>query len=100
MTSNLFVPAGVEARYHVKVPMRDGVALSADIYSPAAGPGPFPAILSRTPYDNTVETMVDSAVFSAQHGYASVLQDTRGRNDSDGEWYPWINEFNDGHDSI
>ena len=100
MTSNLFVPAGVEARYHVKVPMRDGVLLSADIYSPAGGASPFPAILARTPYDNTAEQMVDTAVFFAQHGCVFVAQDVRGRNDSDGEFYPWINEFNDGHDTI
>ena len=98
--SRFLLPAGVSARYNVKVPMRDGVKMSADIFFPEKRDGPFPVVLSRTPYDNTVETMVDSAVFYAQHGYASVLQDVRGRNDSEGEFYPWVNEFKDGHDTI
>ena len=100
MSSSFLLPAGVTASYNVKVPMRDRVNLSSDIYFPKGEDGPFPVVFSRTPYDNTTETMVDSAVFFAQHGYASVLQDTRGRNDSDGDFYPWVNEFNDGHDSI
>ena len=100
MSSSFLLPAGVEARYNVKMPMRDGVNLSADIFFPKDQVEPFPVIFSRTPYDNTAEAMVDSAVFYAQNGYVFVAQDARGRNDSDGEFYPWVNEFNDGHDSI
>ena len=100
MTQNLLLPAGVRSRYNVKVPMRDGVNLSADIYLPKDNPGPLPVVLSRTPYDNMDENMVDSAVFFAQNGYAFVAQDVRGRFDSDGEYYPWVNEFNDGHDTV
>ena len=100
MTQNLLLPAGVKSRYNVKVPMRDGVQLSADIYLPKDSPGPLPVVLSRTPYDNMDENMVDSAVFFAQNGYAFVAQDVRGRFDSDGEYYPWVNEFNDGHDTV
>ena len=36
------------AAYNTKIPMRDGIHLSADIYFPS-GSGPFPSILSRTP---------------------------------------------------
>ena len=36
---------------NLKVPMRDGVLLSADVYRPA-GVARAPAILYRTPYDN------------------------------------------------
>ena len=100
MTQNLLLPAGVKSRYNVKVPMRDGVHLSADIYLPKDSQGPLPVVLSRTPYDNMDENMVDSAVFFAQNGYAFVAQDVRGRFDSDGEYYPWVNEFNDGHDTV
>ena len=100
MSSNVFLPDGVEARYNVKVPMRDGVKLSADIYFPQGRTGPLPAVLSRTPYDNTDERMVNSAIFHSQHGYVFVAQDARGRNDSEGEFHPWINEFNDGHDTV
>ena len=100
MNRNLFIPAGVRARYDVKVPMRDGVSLSADIYFPTDPAGPYPVVLSRTPYDNTNERTVDDAVFFAQHGYAYVAQDVRGRHDSDGVFEPWTNEFDDGHDTI
>ena len=99
MGQNLFVPAGVEARYDVKIPMRDGVSLSADLYFPSGTAGPFPVILSRTPYDNVNQRMADDAVFFAQHGYVFVAQDVRGRHDSDGVFEPWSNEFNDGHDT-
>ena len=100
MSQNVFLPAGVEARYNVKIPMRDGVNLSGDIYFPKGQSGPFPVVFSRTPYDNMAEAMIDSAIFFAQHGYTFVAQDARGRNDSEGDFYPWVNEFNDGHDSI
>ena len=100
MTLNIFRPAGVEIQYNVKMPMRDGVNLSGDIYLPSGGSGPYPALLSRTPYDNMADAGIESAIYFAQHGYVYLLQDTRGRNDSDGEWYPWVNESRDGHDSI
>ena len=41
----------------VRVPMRDGVKLSTDVYLPE-GPGPFPVILIRTPYSNNVDYQV------------------------------------------
>lgn len=100
MEPNLFVPAGIRVRYDVKVIMRDEVSLSADIYFPKASCYPYPVVLSRTPYDNTNEGIVNDAVFFAQHGYVFVAQDVRGRHDSDGVFEPWANEFNDGHDTI
>ncbi len=100
MTLNVFLPDGVETRYNVKATMRDGVNLSADIYYPRNRHEALPVILSRTPYDNMNERMVNSAIFYAQQGYIFVAQDTRGRNDSEGEFHPWVNEFNDGHDTV
>lgn len=100
MVQSHLLPAGVEARFNVKVPMRDGTNLSADIYFPKGQEGPFPTILTRTPYDNMREGYLDSAVFYPQNGYAYVAQDARGRNDSDGEFHPWVNEFNDGYDTV
>lgn len=100
MTRSAFLPAGVEVKYDVKAPMRDGVELSADIYFPRDLPGPFPVVLSRTPYDNMSEAAIDNGAFFAQHGYVFMAQDARGRNDSDGEFHPWVNEFNDGHDTV
>ena len=100
MNLNVFRPAGWEARYNVKVPMRDGVSLSCDIYSPRGQSGPFPVILVRTPYNNMTEREVETGEFFVQHGYVYVIQDVRGRNDSEGDFYPWVDEFNDGHDAI
>jgi uncharacterized protein len=91
-------PSTVRVLNDVPVPMRDGISLSADIYLPAGEPGPFPVILSRTPYDNN--TLVDMGFFWAQHGYVSVAQDVRGRYDSLGDFVPWDNETEDGYDTI
>ena len=73
----------------VKVPMRDGVQLSADIYLPEAT-GPFPAVLMRTPYDNNTDVLIQKGRRLANHGYACVVQDCRGRFDSEGSYYPFV----------
>lgn len=87
--------------WDVCVPMRDGLRLSADIYLPPEEvEGPYPTILQRTPYDNTMELWVKIATFFAEHGYAFVSQDVRGRHDSEGEWYPFFNEGPDGYDTV
>ena len=82
----------------VKVPMRDGVLLSADIYRPQAD-GPFPSLLVRTIYDNQWDRYLAWAVRFVERGYAVVLQDCRGRHDSDGAWEPYIHEAEDGYDT-
>jgi hypothetical protein len=87
--------------WDVKVPMRDDVKLSADIYLPPEDTeGSYPAILARTPYDNTMKLLVETAKFFASNGYAYVIQDVRGRCDSEGDWYPFFNEGPDGYDTI
>ena len=87
---------GVRTVLDVKIPMRDGVKLSADIYFPV-GDGPFPVILVRTPYDNA--PLVDKGLFYAKNGYVYVAQDCRGRYDSEGVFYPWHQEVEDGYDT-
>jgi putative CocE/NonD family hydrolase len=88
--------------WDVKVPMRDDVLLSTDIYFPAGGPdgGPYPVVVARTPYDNLNPVYVEGAQYLAEHGYVSVLQDVRGRHDSDGDWVPFRNEGPDGYDTV
>ena len=83
-----------------RAPMRDGIELSADIYLPPTGDGPWPVILQRTPYDNTTRLWTDIALYFAGRGYAFVSQDVRGRCDSEGEFEPFVNEGPDGHDTI
>jgi uncharacterized protein len=86
----------------IRVPMRDGVELSADVYLPRAD-GSWPVILIRTPYGDIAETeqgWVAEGTFFARRGYAVVVQDVRGRFDSGGEWTPWVHEICDGADSV
>jgi putative CocE/NonD family hydrolase len=80
----------------VRVKMRDGIALVADVYRPEAE-GRFPVLLQRTPYNRAEPA---SGVRLASHGYVVVLQDTRGRYASEGEFYPFRNEGRDGFDTV
>ena len=86
---------------NIPVPMRDGVTLYADVYRPE-GDGPYPTILQRTPYDKTTaltNTMLDP-IRAAQAGFAVVIQDTRGRHASEGEFYAFRDDPNDGYDTV
>ena len=78
--------------------MRDGVHPSTDVYLPAAEE-PVAAILVRTPYNNSDDYYMDQMRFYVRHGYAFVVQDCRGRFDSEGEFRPWFNEAADGFDT-
>ncbi|GJM13178.1 MAG: esterase [Pseudohongiella sp.] len=79
------------------VAMRDGVKLATNIYLPE-GEGPWPTVLTRTPYDK------DGADRSAQayneRGYVLVSQDTRGRYDSEGVDQPFEVDMPDGYDTV
>jgi putative CocE/NonD family hydrolase len=93
------VTVAVRCEANLRVPMRDGVTLSADVYLPA-GAGPHPALVARTPYNkNTAEASAHGRRY-AGHGYAFVWIDVRGRGDSDGEFTPYRHEGPDGHDAI
>ncbi len=85
---------------NVPVPMRDGIVLRANVWHPATE-GPFPTLVYRTPYgkDNT-ETWYTTHLRAVERGYAVVIQDVRGRYESEGEFFPYINEGHDGFDSI
>ena len=76
---------------------RDGVVLRADIYRPAAE-GKYPVLLERTPYNK--DGAVPFAMRAVSRGYMVVVQDVRGRYSSDGDWYPFKNEMNDGYDTV
>ena len=87
-----------DIKIDVQVPMSDGVNLSTDVYLPKSD-GPFPALLVRTIYDNQSPNLIEAAERFVDRGYAVVMQDCRGRFDSDGEWQPYVNEAQDGHDT-
>jgi uncharacterized protein len=89
----------VIAQNNVPMRTRDGVTLYADIYRPRAD-GKFPVILMRTPYDKSVSWAVTPAYQIAAHGYIAVVQDVRGRYTSEGEWYTFRHESDDGYDAV
>ncbi len=77
--------------------MRDGVTLRADVCRPKAD-GKFPVLLTRTPYDK--REVIDFCLKGAARGYVVVVQDVRGRYASEGDWYPFKYETQDGYDTV
>ena len=82
---------------NAKIPMRDGVKLTSDIYRPDAE-GTFPVVLVRTPYKKEMNEL--QARYFARRGYIYAVQDCRGRFSSPGKWNPFFNEPQDGYDTI
>jgi putative CocE/NonD family hydrolase len=92
---------GVNIDFDVPATMRDGVVLRANVYRPADD-GLWPVLLTRTPYSK--DAPLTSATFDpvrvAAAGFIVVVQDTRGRFASEGEWCPFDFERKDGYDSV
>jgi len=87
----------VAVEHNVVMKTRDGVALRADLYHPV-GDGKYPVLLQRTPYNKA--NVADFGRGAAEKGYMVVVQDVRGRYASDGDWYTFKNEMNDGYDTV
>jgi len=102
-------------RRTLRVPMRDGIHLAADLYS--ASPEPeataLPVLLERTPYgrrtqrgsdqdrsDAPVPRPEDIARHFTEARYHVVRQDCRGRGDSEGTFVKYLGEGPDGADTI
>jgi len=85
----------------VPVSMRDGATLVADIYRPK-GDGIWPVLLMRTAYGRDVASSLVYAhpAWFARHGFIVVIQDVRGRGGSEGSYYPFKYEREDGYDSV
>ncbi|MDQ0496583.1 CocE/NonD family hydrolase [Paenibacillus brasilensis] len=81
------------------VPMRDGVNLNTIVTLPEEG-SPWPVILNRNPYPFMQADFLEQAKFWAGHGFAFVLQECRGRGQSEGEWIPFVHEIEDGLDTL
>lgn len=86
---------GVPVR-NLMVPMRDGVRLGTDVYLPKAE-GKFPVLLTRTPYNKAGSAPAVAPFVAA--GYAVVVQDVRGRYQSEGSWVPVRDDPHDGFDT-
>jgi len=90
-TYEVTIERGVAAK------MRDGIVLRADVYRPKAD-GKFPVLLQRTPYNKS--NGVTFGVRAAARGFVVIFQDVRGRYSSEGEWYTFKHEPDDGYDSV
>lgn len=111
------IAADVVVHRDIMVAMRDGVRLATDVYLPARD-GRFtgearPVIFERTPYDKagtprTELSVADPKPMSREElalrlvreGYAVVWQDCRGRYGSEGTFTKYVNEAEDGYDSM
>ena len=95
---------GVIAERNLMMPMRDGVRLATDLYFPASdgvrAEGQFPVILERTPYNKDAPRQVTKGKYFARRGYVCVIQDVRGRFESEGEFYAFAKEAPDGYDTV
>ncbi len=89
-------------RLGVMVPMRDGVALSTDIYTPKKPQAKQPVILWRTPYNehklrgSTLRYVLESV----KRGYTFIVQNERGRYFSQGQWEILGHPQTDGYDAL
>jgi putative CocE/NonD family hydrolase len=90
-------PYAVTFERNVAMKTRDGVTLYADIFRPKAD-GRFPVLLQRTPYDKN--SGVSFGLQGAVRGYIVIIQDVRGRYTSEGEWYVFKHESEDGYDAV
>ncbi len=88
---------------NVPATMRDGTILRADVYTPDS-PTPVPVILMRTQYGKKSAQVHPSRFqppeWYAEHCYIVVIQDVRGQYASDGRFYEYVNERQDGYDSV
>jgi predicted acyl esterase len=95
--------AGVRGPAPAEAVLRDGVVLRADLYRPPPSvPGPWPVLLARCPYGRRDPGILDRLRprAAAGRGHLVVIQDTRGRFGSGGDWEPLVHEYDDGYDTV
>lgn len=90
------------SRLGVMVPMRDGVALSTDIYTPKNAPAHQPVILWKTPYNEhkLAGPTLRYVLESVKRGYTFIVQNERGRYFSEGKWEILGQPRTDGYDAL
>lgn len=85
--------------WNQRVVVTDGTEIAVDVILPP-GDGPFPTVVTRTPYMRSRHLNSRSWLRLVDKGYAYVVVDVRGRGDSDGEWRPFVHDAADAHDVI
>jgi predicted acyl esterase len=93
------VSAQVPSRKDEMVAMRDGVKLATTVYLPP-GDGPFPVILTRTPYGKDTMYGPQAHKQFIDAGYVRVVQDVRGKFKSEGKYVAFGDDMLDGYDTI
>ena len=85
----------------VSMVTEDGVTLVSDVWRPA-GAGSWPVLLQRLPYGRAVAStpVLPHPSWFARRGFVVVVQDCRGRGDSDGTFTPFVDEARDGAATI
>src|SRR5579863_3797284 len=81
------------------VAMRDGVRLATSVYLPP-GEGPWPVLLTRTPYGKDVMYGAATHKQFLEHGYVRVVQDVRGKFKSEGKYAAFVTDVEDGYDTV
>jgi putative CocE/NonD family hydrolase len=91
-----------ESRIAVMVPMRDGVRLSTNIYTPRGAQGRLPVILWKTPYNEhrLQGSTLRYAIGAVRRGYVFIVQSERGRYFSEGTWEILGRPQTDGYDTL
>ena len=109
--------ADITVERDVMVTMRDGVQLATDLYLPtqdgSATGQAYPVLLERTPYDKSAasrsekrvgqaESMprAEVAAYFVRHGYVVAYQDCRGRFASEGLFTKYLDDAEDGYDTV
>jgi len=88
----------VDIKLYQKIPMRDGINLSANIFSPESDAEAYPVILIYTPYVN--DEAVERGMYFAKKGFVFISLDLRGRGNSEGTYRPFEKDGIDGYDAI
>jgi uncharacterized protein len=82
----------------VRIPMRDGVRLSTNVFL-SGTVRKRPTLLVRTPYNKGTNLIAGYRVF-LDSGFAILVQDVRGRYASEGVFQPPIQEDSDSDDTL
>lgn len=89
------LPANAELIADIRIPMRDGILLSADVYRPKGASGPVPAVLSVAPYAKELQLAPPLLTHSIEagatdmlvdNGYIHVIASQRGAGQSQGQY--------------
>jgi len=104
------LPPGAVEEY---MSLRDGTRLAANVFKPQ-GQGPWPVVLSRTPYlkDGRIDPkndpkgaenrkrLAEQAKRYTDAGYVFAFQDVRGKGRSQGFYAAFENDIEDGYDAV